>query len=69
LLLIANILAIPVVWYTIDKWLNNFSYRIELSPVMFITGSALVWLFVVITVSFNVYQVSKIDPVNGLRYE
>lgn len=69
LLLLANILAIPVVWYTIDNWLNNFSYRIELSLIMFITGSALVWLFVIITVSFNVYQVSKIDPVHGLRYE
>jgi putative ABC transport system permease protein len=69
LLLLANILAIPVVWYAIDNWLNNFNYRIELSPAMFLSGSALVWLFVVITVSFNVYQVSKIDPVNGLRYE
>ncbi len=69
LLLIANILAIPVVWYTIDNCLNNFSYRIELSPTILLGGSAVVWLFVIITVSFNVYQVSKIDPVNGLRYE
>lgn len=69
LLLLANILAIPIVWYTIDNWLNNFSYRITLSAPMFIAGSALVWLFVVVTVSFNVYQVSRIDPVNGLRYE
>jgi putative ABC transport system permease protein len=69
LLLIANILAIPVVWYTIDNWLNNFSYRIELSPTILLGGSAVVWLFVIITVSFNVYQVSKIDPVHGLRYE
>ena len=69
LLLLANLIAIPVVWYTLDGWLNNFSYRIDLSPLVFVSGSALVWLFVLITVLFNVYQVSKIDPVKGLRYE
>ncbi len=69
LLIIANIIAVPLVWYIIDMWLNNFSYRIDLEALMFIVGSALVWLFVIITVSINVYQVSKIDPVDGLRYE
>jgi len=69
LLLLANIIAIPVVWYTLNNWLSNFSYRIELSPFLFLAGSLVVWMFVVFTVLFNVYQVSKIDPVHGLRYE
>lgn len=69
LLILANLIAIPVVWYTIDGWLTNFSYRINLSPLLFISGSALVWFFVLLTVSINVYQVSKLDPVSGLRYE
>jgi len=43
--------------------------RINLEASLFVVGSTLVWLFVMITVSINVYQVSKIDPVEGLRYE
>ncbi|TDI69814.1 MAG: FtsX-like permease family protein [Bacteroidetes bacterium] len=69
LLVIANILAVPMVWFILNSWLNNFSYRINLEASLFVVGSALVWLFVMITVSINVYQVSKIDPVEGLRYE
>ena len=69
LLVIANILAVPMVWFILNNWLNNFSYRINLEASLFVVGSVLVWLFVLITVSINVYQVSKIDPVEGLRYE
>ena len=69
LLLAANLLSIPVVYYVMDGWLNNFNYRIGLSPFLFILGSLLVWVFVLITVSFNVYQVSKLNPIDGLRYE
>lgn len=69
LLLIANVIAIPIVYYALNQWLNNFSYRIELTPLLFVAGSALVWIFVGITVSLNVYQVTKINPVTGLKYE
>lgn len=69
LLVIANILAVPMVWFILNNWLNNFSYKINLEASFFVVGSVLVWLFVMITVSINVYQVSKIDPVEGLRYE
>ena len=69
LLLVANIIAIPIVYFVLNNWLNNFSYRIELAPWLFVAGSALVWIFVGITVSLNVYQVTRIDPVKGLRYE
>jgi len=58
-----------MVWLILNNWLNNFSYRINLEASFFVVGSVLVWLFVMITVSINVYQVSKIDPVEGLRYE
>ena len=65
----ANFYGCEVVYYSIDNWLNNFSYRIAISPIIFLFGSALVWLFVIITISFNVIQVIKIDPVKGLHYD
>ena len=69
ILLLANLIALPAVYYIISNWLNNFNYRIDLSPALFGIGSLLVWLFVFMTIALNVYQVSKIDPVAGLRYE
>lgn len=69
LLLVANIIAIPIVWYVMDIWLSNFNYRIALAPEWFITGSLIVWIFVFGTISINIYHVNKIDPVDGLRYE
>ena len=53
----------------IDNWLNNFNYRIEISPLSLILGSMIIWLFVLSTLGFNAYQVAKIDPVNGLRHD
>jgi len=69
LLFLANLVAIPVVWYIVDGWLNNFSYRIQLSPLLFLVGSAIVWAFVLVTVSINVLHVARIDPADGLRHE
>ena len=69
ILIIANLVAIPVVWYAMENWLKNFSYRIEISPALLIGGSAIVWLFVLFTLSVNAFQVSRIDPVIGLRHD
>lgn len=69
ILILANVLAIPIVWYAIENWLINFNYRIDISPLILIGGSLIIWLFVLATLGLNVYQVSRIDPVDGLRHE
>ena len=69
ILIIANLLALPLVWYFIDNWLNNFDYRVDVSPFLLVGGSLIVWVFVISTLGINAYQVSRIDPVNGLRHD
>lgn len=69
LLLVTNLISIPVVYMLMNPWLNNFSYRIELSALQMVAGSALVWIFVLVTVFINVMRANAIDPVQGLRHE
>jgi len=69
LLLIANIIAIPVVWVVISNWLNSFNYRIDINPGLFLAASSVIWVFVFLIIGLNVLQVSKIDPIKGLKYE
>ncbi len=69
LLILSNIIAVPVVYIMINQWLNNFNYRIDLSLFVFVLTSLMIWLFVLITISLNVIQVVRIDPVKGLRFE
>ena len=69
LLIAANIISIPVVWLVLNNWLQNFNYRVSLDVLTFVWSSALIWIFVLLTISVNVVQVLRIDPVRGLKYE
>jgi len=69
LVLIAIVLAVPLVWWLMNSWLQNFSYRISINPVVFvITGISLVlvcWL----TLSFLTLKTAKINPAETLKSE
>ncbi len=67
ILMVSNVIAIPMAWYVVDIWLSNFSYRVSLSPVVFVVGSGLIWFFVLGTVFLNAVQVNKLSTVEGLR--
>lgn len=69
LLLFANLIAIPIVWFGVNQWLTNFSYRIDMHIFEFVGASLLVWIFLALTISVSSVHVNKIDVVSGLRYE
>ena len=66
---IAIALAVPVVWYSMDKWLDNFAYRIELGPGTFILGGVIALVIALFTVSYQAVKAAAANPVNALRYE
>ena len=69
LVLIAIIPAIALGWYVADWWLKDFTYRIALSPFIFV-GSALTAIFIAwITVSYQSVKAASSNPVSSLRYE
>ncbi len=69
LIIIATFIAIPLSWFTINSWLNNFAYRIDISWVIFVV-SALSALFIGwITVSYESIKAAITNPVKSLRSE
>ena len=66
---IANVLAWPVAYWAMNKWLSDFAYRIELGIGAFALGGVLTLLVVIGTVSLQAVKAAKMNPVEALRYE
>ena len=69
LVLVAFILSIPVGWYIMDLWLNNFAYRINISALPFIGAGVLAMIIGLLTVSYQSYRAAIADPVKSLKSE
>ncbi|MCF7826972.1 MAG: ABC transporter permease [Candidatus Marinimicrobia bacterium] len=69
LMLIAIVVAIPVAYYAMSQWLQNYAYRIDISVLVFIGAPLIAMLVAVITVVWQSYQVAVANPVKSLRYE
>jgi putative ABC transport system permease protein len=69
LMLIAFLLAMPMAWYFMDQWLQNFVYHIDLTWWMFVLPGVLLLLLTVVIVSIQSYQTAVADPVKSLKYE
>ncbi|MCP4727727.1 MAG: FtsX-like permease family protein [bacterium] len=67
--LVANVVAWPAVWFAMNKWLENYAYRIDISISIFIYAASLIVLLVFITISYQVIQAARANPVDSLRYE
>ena len=66
---LANIIAWPVAYFIIDKWLQGFAYRTNLAIWIFGFSAAFALFIAVMTVSFQSIKAALTDPVNSLRYE
>jgi putative ABC transport system permease protein len=69
LVLLANLIAWPIAYYTMSRWLQNFSYRIDISWWVFLLAGGLVLLIALLTVSTQALKAALANPVEALRYE
>ena len=69
LFIIATLLAWPVAWYLMTNWLDNFAFRISLSPMVFVTASLLAYIIAVLTVSYQAFRAARANPAVTLKYE
>ena len=69
LITIAFIIASPVAWYFMDKWLQDYVYRINISWWIFIVGGISAIIIALITVSFQAIKAAIANPVKSLRTE
>ncbi len=67
--LIANVFAWPVAYYAMNRWLQNYAYRINLGVWMFVGAGLLVLAIALLTVSFQSIKAALSNPVESLRYE
>ena len=65
----AFLISIPVAWYAMHQWIQNFAYRIDLSWWLFIISGLLVLLIALITVSFQSIKAAIANPAKSLRTE
>ena len=69
LVMIAFFVAIPVAWYVMNRWLQDFAYRTDLTWWMFGSAGALVILIALLTISARAIKASIANPVNSLKTE
>jgi len=69
LVFIAVCIGSPVAWFIINKWLQNFAYRIEINWITFILVGSCAVLIALITVSFQAIRAAIANPVESLRTE
>ena len=67
--LVANVIAWPVAYWMMDRWLTNFAYRIELSVGVFAIAGILTLLIALLTVNIQTLKDARRNPVDALRYE
>ena len=66
---IAFVLACPIAWYVMHKWLENFAYKTELSWWIFALAGIIAMGIALLTVSFQSWRAATRNPVESLRYE
>ena len=68
-LLVSFVIAIPLSWYVMTDWLSNFSYRISLSPWIFVVTCAFALLVAVLSVSIQIIKAVRTNPVESIKTE
>jgi len=69
LVLASNLIAWPVAWFCMKNWLEDFAYRIELSPHLFFLAGVITLFVALLTVSFHAIKAARKNPVLTLKYE
>jgi putative ABC transport system permease protein len=65
----AFIIACPIAWYAMNKWLEGFAYKTELSWWIFTVAGAVAMIIALLTVSWQSWRAATRNPVEALRYE
>jgi len=67
--LIAALIAWPLAWFSVYKWLQDYAYRIEISWWIFLLAVVVAILIALVTISFQAIRAAIANPVKSLRTE
>ncbi len=63
------VLASPVTYWLLLKWLDSFAYRITINPLLFILGGIITFAIALLTIGYHTLRSARMNPVNSLRCE
>ena len=69
LVIVASAIAFPVAWWALQKWLQDFTYRINIPLLAFIGAAILTLIVALLTVGFHAVKAALSNPVKALRTE
>lgn len=67
--LLANIIACPIAWFAMHKWLQNYAYHKPLHPGLFILTGLMTLIIAILTVGYQTIKAANSNPVESLKYE
>jgi len=69
LIVIAFIIAVPIVWFAANKWLENFAYRTNLNAWVFVAGGSIMLIMAMLVLLIRTYKAAVANPIKSLRTE
>jgi putative ABC transport system permease protein len=69
LITVAIIIAVPVAWYLMSNWLENYVYRTNIGVILVLLAGLLTIIITFITISYKAYQAAILNPANSIRTE
>jgi len=69
LVLAGNLIAWPLAWYAVNKWLQEFTYRIDISWTVFIVSTIIALVIAALTIAYHCLKTANANPVKSLRME
>jgi putative ABC transport system permease protein len=69
LVALAIIVAMPLAYFAMDKWLQNFAYRVNISVWIFVLSAVITMVIAFVSVSFQTIKAATANPVDSLKYE
>lgn len=69
LVVVAILIAWPIAYFALSKWLQNYAYHIDLAAGPFLVSAFLALMIALISVGYQAIKAAKANPVNALRYE
>ena len=68
-MILANFVAWPIAWYAMNKWLQNFAYRINITWETFLLSGLTALVIALLTIGFQSVRVASENPIKSLQYE
>jgi putative ABC transport system permease protein len=69
LIIVASCIAVPLSWYGLRQWLEQYAFRINLDIILFVYPVVSIFLLAIVTIVWKSFKVALADPVDSIRYE